>query len=145
MRAAFIFFVTFLIGACASTPGPSDNPLADTAWEFRRIAIRSNDFFMLPNDEGVHKDQVLFGADSSISIRSCNTCSGFYAIEGNHIVINHMVCTRRACELDWIDLVRQIGDHATFRFDDDFLILEKIVAVDTTSLIFAPAPVLEEN
>ncbi|MCH7638113.1 MAG: META domain-containing protein [Bacteroidetes bacterium] len=138
MRTAFVFSIVVLFGACASTPGSSNNPLAGTDWELRSIVEGSDSLTTLPRD-GLH-----FTSEYEISMRSCNICNGFYTAKGSNLMTSHMICTLRACEQDRPELAHLIGDTSTYRLRGDWLIIET-GGIGSKRLYFAPGLPPEGN
>ena len=99
-----------LLAACngahtSTSPAPAD--LAGTRW--RLLTVDGAETLTSEN-------VIAFGADGQLNVRSCNSCSGAYRTADGQLALDPMMCTKRACTADRIDLGPALTADQPFRF-----------------------------
>ncbi len=133
MRVAFLLAVLSVFAACQ--PPPAVGIAADvpgSTWSLERI---------VGADGAVHRgmgEQVSFGPEGSLSVASCNQCSGRYAVRDSVLTVPAtLACTRRACPTGTVELETHLAGTSVLSRDGAYL----VVRPDSTGeqILFVPA------
>lgn len=121
MRAAFFALALSTLAACAGPPPVGRAAeIPGTTWSVERIVSADGDV-----DRASETDQVSFGPEGSLSLSSCNLCSGRYAVADSVLTVEPgLACTRRACAPGAIELERHLEGTSVLRRDGVYLVIE---------------------
>lgn len=98
------------VGLAADVPG--------TTWSVERVVLDDGQILRGGND------QVSFGPEGSLSISSCNLCSGRYAMEDSVLTIGEpLACTRRGCAPGALELENHLAGTSVVRRDGIYLVV----------------------
>jgi heat shock protein HslJ len=113
-----VFAVVLAAGCSGSATGVASQ-LAGTTWVVERI-VNADGTVIRGSGE-----TVTFGTDGTISLASCNLCSGRYALSGSTLRLDEaMACTRRGCPPGTVELERVLNGERHLRRDGEYLVLE---------------------
>lgn len=134
MRVALLPFAALLALAACQPPAPvgvaSDVP--GTTWSLERLVLDDGEVL---RGQG---EQVSFGPEGSLSIASCNLCSGRYAVDDSLLTIEGpLACTRRACQPGTVELERHLEGTSALRRDGAYLIIVPDSLAE--QILFVPA------
>ena len=112
------------VGVASDVPG--------TTWSLERLVLDGGE---VRRGQG---EQVSFGPEGSLSIASCNLCSGRYAVDDSVLTIDGpLACTRRACQPGTVELESHLEGTSTLRRDGAYLIVEPDSLAE--QILFVPA------
>ena len=134
MRLAFLP-LTLLTVFAACQPPPPVGVAADvpgTTWSLERIVLADGE---VRRGQG---EQVSFGPEGSLSVSSCNQCSGRYDLRDSVLTITPaLACTRRACLPGALELERHLVGTSVLRRDGSYLVVEPDSLAE--QILFVPA------
>lgn len=116
LRVALVSLLV-LAGCSSSSSREETTLLTGSSWTVERIVY--------PDGEIVRGDgeTIAFGADGSVSVSSCNTCTGRFQSHRGGITVDANRCTRMACPSDTIQLERFVNGEQDVERDGPYLIL----------------------
>ena len=121
MRALLVLAAA-LCTVAACTPPPPVGLAADvpgTTWSVERVVGGDGQV-----RRGDGTEQVSFGPEGSLSLSSCNLCSGRYAVADSVLTIGPgLACTRRACATGGLELERYLEGTSVLRRDGAYLVI----------------------
>ena len=121
MRLLLALAAVSFVAACASPPPVGmAAEVPGTTWSVERIVQADGGVI-----RGSETDQVSFGPEGSLSLSSCNLCSGRYALADSVLTVPPgLACTRRACAPDGLELERHLEGTSVLRRDGAYLVIE---------------------
>ncbi len=112
------------VGLAADVPG--------TTWSLERIVAA---------DGAVQRgmgEQVSFGPQGSLSVASCNQCSGRYSVRDSVLTVpGALACTRRACPTGTVELEAYLSGRSVLRRDGSYLVVRPDSSRE--QILFVPA------
>lgn len=136
MRFVLLAALSVAIAACGGAPPTGlAAELPGSTWTLERV--------VLPDDGGVLRgdgERVSFAADGSLTVSSCNACSGTYRVRRGQLEPGPLACTRRGCPADAVELERFFSGPLAMRRDGAYLVLDAITDdADGAQILLVPA------
>jgi heat shock protein HslJ len=136
VRPLFSAFAAGLaLAACAGSPPTGfEADLPGTTWTVERVV--DADGVVQRTDGG----SVTFAADGALTLSSCNTCGGRYAVRGDELRVEApLACTRRACLPGALELERYFAGPLELRREGAYLIAGPVGEVEGPQVHLVPA------
>lgn len=141
MRGSALVFgiALFWLAGCAGAGAASE--YAGTVWTLERIVGADGSV-----QRGSGEERLTFGADGTLTLGSCNQCTGAYRLRESLLRVDDaMACTRRGCPEGALELERYVTGSLALRREGSYLVLESSPEMGPAiQLLFAPEPVLDE-
>ena len=133
IRASLLILALLAVAGCAGGSETADS-LTGSTWVLDRLVSPDGS---VERGDGA---RMTFGASGTLSLDSCNLCSGRYRISGDVLTVAEATaCTRRACPSGTLELERYFAAPMTVRRDGAYLILDPVdPASPQPQLLFAP-------
>lgn len=130
-----LFALALTLGACAGTPPTGlEASLPGTTWTVERVV--DADGVVRRTDGG----RVTFAADGGLTLESCNTCTGSYAVRDDQLRIDEpLACTRRACAATELELEQYLVGPLTLEREGAYLIASPLGEVEGPQIHLVPA------
>lgn len=135
MRLALLLAAlgTAALSACSpAAPVGIASEVPGTTWSLERIVTADGEVVRAEPAE------ISFGPEGSLSVQSCNACSGRYAARDSLLTIDGpLACTKKACPNGTLQLERHVMGTSVMRREGLYL---TILPADSTvdQLLFVP-------